>query len=88
MEWTVRRFIEARDTVDALLRALPLQDYLFEVEPKQEHWEVRLEYPTPDAWRMITLTVDDATLSAVQRDAGARDEVLDRWKQRVGRPNR
>lgn len=43
MRLSEKELNEARDTVQTLLEQLGLAAYLFEVEPRTDHWEVRVE---------------------------------------------
>lgn len=50
MQLSQKELTEARDTVQSLLEQLGLAAYLFEVEPRPDHWEVRVECaPDSDA---------------------------------------
>jgi hypothetical protein len=48
MDLSEKALTQARDTVASLLEQLGLGAYLFEVEPRADHWEVRVEC-TPDS---------------------------------------
>ena len=43
MQQSEKQLTEARDTVQTLLEQLGLATYLFEVEPRTNHWEVHIE---------------------------------------------
>jgi len=83
MSISQREIIEARDTVQALLEQLGLSTYLFEVEPRANHWEVRVECAPDSGWQSSVLNVEEKILSACRIDASARDQLLAEWRRRL-----
>jgi hypothetical protein len=83
MQLSQRELIEARDTVEGLLEQLGLAAYLFEVEPRLDHWEVRVECAPDSGWQSSVLNVDEDWLEACRTDVGARDKLLDEWRKRL-----
>jgi len=83
MPLSQRELVEARDTVQALLDQLGLAAYLFEVEPRSGHWEVRVECAPNSEWQSSILNVDEDLLTACRIDASARDQLLDEWRKRL-----
>ena len=51
MQLSEKKLSEARDTVQTLLEQLGLSTYLFEVEPRTDHWEVRIECAPNSVWQ-------------------------------------
>jgi hypothetical protein len=88
MEWTYENLIRAREIVAGLLDQLELDAYLFGVEPKDERWEVRVEYAATDGWRTSTIMLDDDSLLASSRDPAGRRKALDSFRQALVRANR
>lgn len=84
MQRSQKELIEARDTVQALLDQLGLAAYLFEVEPRAGHWEVRVECAPDSGWQSSVLNVDPQWLAACRTDDAARDRLLEEWRQRLG----
>jgi hypothetical protein len=78
-----RELTQARETVAALLETLGLSAYLFEVEPREGHWEVRVECALDSGWQSARFAVDDALLAAARTDTPARDALLADWRQRL-----
>jgi hypothetical protein len=76
MQLSQKELIEARDTVQALLEQLGLAAYLFEVEPRTDHWEVHIECAPDSGWQSSVLNVDERWLAACRTDAAARDQLL------------
>ena len=83
MQLSEKQLIEARDTVQALLEQLGLATYLFEIEPRTDHWEVRVECAPDSGWQSSILNVDEDWLTACRTDAGARHKLLAEWRQRL-----
>lgn len=75
----------SRDVIDQMLEQLGLQTYLFEVEPREGTWEVRVECATPEGeWQSVTIPVDRAQLEASLHDGAAREELMARLVSHLG----
>ncbi len=83
MELSEKALTQARDTVESLLEQLGLATYLFEVEPRTDHWEVRVECAPNSGWQSSVLNVDDQWLAACRTDAAARGQLLEQWRKRL-----
>jgi tRNA(Ser,Leu) C12 N-acetylase TAN1 len=84
MIWSVLDVAEARRIVEALLEALPLKNYAFNVEPNDGNWDVHIEFGKPEGWRTKTLRVDDQILRDSRADnSGAREPLLDTWRDEL-----
>lgn len=83
MELSKKELIEARDTVEGLLEQLGLTAYLFEVEPRTDHWQVHVECAPDSSWQSSVLDVDETWLQACRTDADARSKLLDEWRKRL-----
>ena len=83
MQLSGKQLTEARDTVQALLEQPGLAAYLFEVEPRTDPWEVRIECAPDSGWQSSILNVDEGRLTACRTDAGARNRLLEEWRQRL-----
>lgn len=83
MQLSEKALIEARDTVQALLEQLGLAAYLFEVEPRADHWEVRIECAPNSGWQSSVLNVDERSLEACRTDAAARDQMLNELRKHL-----
>ncbi len=67
----------AREVVSAMLEQLGLETYLFEVEPREGLWELRVECATAAGeWQSIAIPLDHAELTASLSDDAARNSVL------------
>lgn len=69
--------------MQTLLEQLGLTTYLFEVEPRTDHWEVRVECAPDSGWSSSVLSVDENWLTACRTDVSARDKLLDEWRRHL-----
>ncbi len=69
----------ARDVVGGLLEELHLGAYRYEVEPREQDWEVRIECAVNDGWMSRTLAVDKEDLMRGDEDAAVRQRLLAEW---------
>jgi hypothetical protein len=83
MELSEKSLTQARDTVESLLEQLGLTAYLFEVEPRADHWEVRVECAPDSGWQSSVLNINEDWLAACRTDTGARNELLAQWRKRL-----
>ncbi len=71
--------LKAREAVRALLDQLRLSTYVFEVEPREGEWEVRIECAVDKGWQRSTLPVAKTLLLACAQDRGLRERLLADW---------
>jgi hypothetical protein len=83
MNLTGKNLTEAKETVGNLLEQLGLSAYLFEVEPHENFWEVRVECTLDSGWQSSVLNVDDNALRACRTDRIFRDQMLSEWRKRL-----
>jgi hypothetical protein len=83
MQLSQKELTEARDTVQTLLEQLGLATYLFEVEPRTDHWEVHVECAPDSGWQSSVLNVEERWLAACRTDAAARAKLLEVWRKRL-----
>jgi len=86
MNLTTRNLSEAKETVGNLLEQLGLTSYLFEIEPRADRWEVRVECARDSGWQSSVFTVEDAALRACRTDRFVRDQMLSEWHKRLAPP--
>lgn len=75
--------IQAREAAAELLEELGLDAYLFEVEPRNSQWELRVECAIEEGWETMTLSVPKVLLLAGRNDAAARQRLLTDWRERL-----
>ncbi|MFQ5487614.1 MAG: hypothetical protein ACE5ET_04090 [Gammaproteobacteria bacterium] len=71
---------EARDIVQSLLDELGLQAYLFEIEPREQDWELRIDCAINGEWQSTRLQVAPQRLQACRSDCAARESLLAQWR--------
>jgi hypothetical protein len=82
MAVSATELIEARETTARLLDGLGLDAYLFEVEPGENHWTVRVECAVDGGWETVSLPVDREVLSGGADDQ-RRQALLRQWRERL-----
>ncbi|RRQ20990.1 hypothetical protein [Thiohalobacter thiocyanaticus] len=80
MTLSIKELSTANEMVRELLEQLELDAYLFEVEPANDHWQVRVECPVAEGWQTVTLHVDKTRLSDCRRDVAVREALLWKWR--------
>ncbi len=81
MTLSVTQLTQARQAVAQLLEALGLDAYLFEVEPRDGDWEVKVECAVPDGWESVSLTMAAEDLLRAGEDPSARRALLQRCEK-------
>jgi hypothetical protein len=83
MSLAIKELAKARDTVASLLDELRLDAYLFEVEPREDQWEVKIEYAIVQGWETVTLPVSKEILLACLDERKVREQLLDDWRAKL-----
>lgn len=85
--WSRGRVIDARNATAALLHALHLEGYLFEVEPRaNDVWEIRLEWVRGGPggiWTSTCFEIDGRSLLRSRDDDATRARILRAWQDQV-----
>ncbi|MCZ7683581.1 MAG: hypothetical protein M5U28_34335 [Sandaracinaceae bacterium] len=66
-----------------MLDELGIENYRFDVEPREGAFEVFVEHDRDGAWHDVRLTEDATALIAAGRDASVRAQVAGRWRARL-----
>ena len=76
---------KARETARAILEELRLEAYLFEVEPKNDVWEIKIECvcEIDGGWEMLTLKVPKQMLLDRHEDISAEYNLMDYWRTKL-----
>ena len=73
---------EIRDVVGKLLDQLKLDAYLFEVEPNEDQWEIKVECAVGnETWETVRLTAKKDILIHGADDAVMHQVLLDNWRE-------
>ena len=80
MTLSMTELAQARDVVGRVLDELQLDAYLFEVEPHEGQWEIRVECPVAGGWQTCRLTADKEYLLRGSDDAVVHEVLIDAWR--------
>ncbi|MDX1251097.1 MAG: hypothetical protein IDH49_02345 [Gammaproteobacteria bacterium] len=83
MPTSITELAAAKGAAAALLDELGLEAYLFEVEPREGQWELRVECAVEAGWESVMLPVDKPKLLASREDAAVHAELLAAWRERL-----
>jgi hypothetical protein len=83
MSFSTVDLAKARDTIAELLDELALEAYLFEVEPRDSQWEVKVECAIKEGWEIVLLPIARERLLAASEDVTVRKQVLREWRGRL-----
>jgi hypothetical protein len=81
---SVSGFIDARQATERLLGELGLRNYLFDVEPLEDGWEIRLECQADSGWKTMRLRVSGHELEHSLHDGAARAQLLAAFRAQFG----
>ncbi|MGD8941335.1 MAG: hypothetical protein PVJ72_18300 [Gammaproteobacteria bacterium] len=80
MTLSITEMAEIREVVGKLLDQLELDAYLFEVEPKEDQWEIKVECAVgEESWETVRLTAKKDILFHGADDAVMHQVLLDNW---------
>ena len=76
---------KARDSANAILEELQLDAYIFEVEPRNESWELTIECACEidGGWEIIKIQVPKQMLLGSFDDDKARHHLFEYWKKKL-----
>ena len=79
--------IKARDTASAILEELKLDAYIYEVEPQNGDWELKVECAcdVDGGWEMVTLKVPKQMLLDSDRTHSAKESLFAYWRKKLNR---
>ena len=85
MALSVSELAQAREITSELLDELGLQSYLFEVEPCDEQWELKVDCALDrnGAWESVSLPVPKDMLLASREDAAIHQRIVSAWRNRL-----
>lgn len=79
MVYSTLDFAHAREISAQLLDELKLEAWLFEIEPRGEQWELRVECATDDGWETVTLGVPEHLLQTCCENNEAHQRLIEDW---------
>lgn len=80
MSLSIAELAQAREVVTRILDELQLDAYLFEVEPLEGQWEIKVECAVAEGWETVRLTATREILLRGSDDAVAHGVLLDNWR--------
>jgi hypothetical protein len=85
MPVTTEELVTARETSSAILEELGLETYIFEVEPQDAHFELKVECAceTNGGWVSITLTVPREEMLAGFENYKLKRQLFEYWSKKL-----
>jgi hypothetical protein len=85
MTLSIAELARARDTTAELLDELRLDAYLFEIEPRDGQWQLKVDcaVEADGAWESVTLVVPKEMLLMGLDDTSIRRRILAEWRGRL-----
>ena len=79
MGFTTVELAMARDVSRSLLEGLGLDAYLFEVEPREDYWELKVECANEvdGSWTTISVHIADGLLMGAAEDDEKKEQLLE-----------
>jgi hypothetical protein len=76
----------AREVTAGLLTELGLDAYLFEIEPRDDLWELKMDCAVnaEDTWETVNFTVPKAMLLNSPSDDAIHQRILSEWRDHLG----
>ena len=76
---------KARETAKTILEDMRLDAYIFEVEPREEHWELTIECACEidGSWQTITLRVPTDMLLQSFVDEDVKSDLFNYWEKQL-----
>ncbi len=81
MSLSITELAQAREVVTRILDELKLDAYLFEIEPLEGQWEIKVECAVVGGWETVRLTANKEILLRGGDDAVAHEVLLDNWRE-------
>ena len=85
MTLSISELAKSRDAVTALLDELRLDAYLFEIEPRDDRWKLKVDcaVEADGAWESITLLVPKEMLLLCRDDVSVHRRIITEWRERL-----
>jgi len=81
MSVSMTELAQAREAVGRLLDELRLDAYVFEVEPGEGGWAIRVECAVAGGWESCRLQAPTAALLEAAADPALRRRLVDDWAE-------
>jgi hypothetical protein len=73
--------IEARLLIGEILDELHIDAYLFEIEPREGHWELKVECAIDEGWGSYRVVLEEALLQQGGKDAATHERLQQQCRQ-------
>lgn len=85
MPLSIAQLAQARERCAELLEELGLEAYLYEIEPREGLWELRIDcaLTRPGTWESTSLPVAAEALLAASEGSAARQQLLSEWRRHL-----
>ncbi len=85
MPLSIVELSKTREIASSILEELQLDAYLFEVEPRDETWELKIECAceVDGGWETITLQVPKQMFLESFNDETAKERLFEYWKRKL-----
>jgi hypothetical protein len=85
MALSIVELAKVRETIAELLDELRLDAYLFEIEPRDEQWELKVDcaVEADGVWESVMFLVPKEMLLLSPDDASLRQRLLAEWRGRL-----
>lgn len=85
MSISISELAKARESASNILEELQLDTYLYEVEPRDETWELRIECAceVDGGWETIMIQVPKRMLLDSFDDEKAKQDLFEFWKRKL-----
>lgn len=82
MTLSMNELVQIREAVSKILAELNLDAYLFEVEPKEDQWEIHVECAVEgECWETVRLTAKKDVLLHGADDTVMHQLLVDNWTE-------
>ncbi len=75
--------IRARETTTRVLEELGLESYVFQIEPGEGGWELKMECSMVGGWGTLSLPIDKESLLAGSHDEAAYRRLREGLRRRL-----
>ncbi len=81
MAMTSSDLIQARILIGGILDELALDAYLFEIEPREDYWELKVECAVEEGWGNYRIALDEQQLHAGFNGESERKALQEQCRQ-------
>jgi hypothetical protein len=81
MNLSITELAKIREAISKLLDELQLEAYVFDVEPKEEQWQLTVECAIDEGWQTVTLKANKDYFQYGADDAVIHQLLIDEWRE-------